>query len=154
MSIIEVVHPDTGEVLGEGETGELVITNLDARGSVVLRYRTGDILVGGYTTEPCPCCGRTMPRISANINRGALGKEFALAKVKSNLVDLNTFAAILDNSVDVLEWVVELRKKNDDPEGIDEVWIFVCPTSVGEVSGLADRIAGMSGRAWSSSRTA
>lgn len=140
MSIIEVVHPETGEVLGEGETGELVITNLDARGSVVLRYRTGDILVGGYTTEPCPRCGRTMPRISANINRGTLGKEFALAKVKSNLVDLNTFAAILDNSVDVLEWVVELRKKNDDPEGIDEVWIFVCPTSVGEVSGLVERI--------------
>lgn len=141
MSIIEVVDPETGEVLGEGETGELVITNIDARGSVVLRYRTGDILVGGYTTEPCPACGRTMPRISSTINRGGLGKEFALAKVKSNLVDLNTFTAILDNSVDVLEWVVEIRKKNDDPEGIDEVLIFVCPTSVSEVSGLAERIA-------------
>jgi len=44
-----------------GETGELVVTNLDARGSVVLRYRTGDILAGGYTTGRCPCCGRTMP---------------------------------------------------------------------------------------------
>ncbi len=141
MSIVEVVNPETGEVLGEGETGELVISNLDARGSVVLRYRTGDILAGGYTTEPCPCCGRTMPRISGTISRRSVGKEFALAKVKSNLVDLNTFNAMLDNSVDVLEWVVEIRKKNDDPEEIDEVSIYVYPTSVGEVGGLANRIA-------------
>ena len=54
MEIIEVVDPETGDVLPEGQTGELVVTNLDARGSVVLRYRTGDILVGGYTSEPCP----------------------------------------------------------------------------------------------------
>lgn len=142
MSIVELVDPETGEVLGEGETGELVVSNIDARGSIVLRYRTGDILAGGYTTEPCPCCGRTMPRISANINRGATSKEFALAKVKGNLVDLNSFKA-LDNNVDVLEWVVEIRKKNDDPEEIDEVWIYVYPTSVGEIGGLAGRIAAM-----------
>ncbi|HEY5530393.1 MAG TPA: AMP-binding protein [Candidatus Anoxymicrobiaceae bacterium] len=141
FEIIEVVDPDTGEVLGEGETGELVVTNLDAHGSVVLRYRTGDILVGGYATGRCPGCGRTMPRISSTINRRQLGKEFALSKVKGNLVDLNTFSDILNNSVDVLEWVVELRKRNNDPDGIDEVWIYICPTSVGEVTGLADRIA-------------
>lgn len=141
MEIIEVVDTETGEPLGEGETGELVVTNLDARGSVVLRYRTGDILVGGYTNEPCPCCGRTMPRISGNIRRRAVAKEFALSKVKGNLIDLNAFSTILNNNVDVLEWLVEIRKKNDDPEGIDEVWIYVCPTSVGEVAGLADRIA-------------
>jgi phenylacetate-CoA ligase len=140
LEIIEVVDPESGDPVGERETGELVVTNLDARGSVVLRYRTGDLLVGGYTTERCPCCGRTMPRISGTINRCGVAKEFALAKVKGNLVDLNTFSAILDNNVDVLEWLVEIRKKNDDPEGIDEVWIYVCPTSVGEVAGLGDRI--------------
>jgi hypothetical protein len=82
-----------------------------------------------------------MPRISGNIRRRAVAKEFALSKVKGNLIDLNAFSTILNNNVDVLEWLVEIRKKNDDPEGIDEVWIYVCPTSVGEVTGLADRIA-------------
>ena len=140
MEIVEVVDPETGQNLGEGESGELVITNLDARGSVVVRYRTGDILVGGYTTEPCPHCGRTMPRISGEITRARENKEFALSKVKGNLVDLNEFSRILDGNMDVLEWLVEIRKRNDDPEGIDEVWLFVCPTSVGEVSGLKDRL--------------
>ena len=140
MEIVEVVEPETGVVLGEGETGELVVTNLDARGSVVLRYRTGDILVGGYTTERCPCCGRTMPRISSNINRRKMVKEFALSKIKGNLINLNTFAAILNDNVDVLEWQVEIRKRNDDPEDIDEVTVYVCPTSVGEVAGLRERI--------------
>ena len=140
MEIIEVVDPVSGDTLGEGETGELVITNLDARGSAVLRYRTGDILIGGYTTQRCPNCGRTMPRISGNITRRQVVKEFALSKVKGNLVDLNAFSIILDNNVDVLEWQVEIRSRNDDPEDIDEVLIYVCPTSIGEVSGLAERI--------------
>ena len=140
MDIIEVVDPETGSVLGEGETGELVVTNLDARGSVVLRYRTGDILAGGYTAEPCPCCGRTMPRISSVISRRAVAKEFALSKIKGNLVNLNTFSALLNDNVDVLEWQVEIRKRNDDPEDIDEIAIYVCPTSVGEVAGLRERI--------------
>lgn len=140
LEIVEVVDPESGRVLGEGETGELVITNLDARGSVVLRYRTGDILVGGYSLEPCPCCGRTMPRISANINRRTVVKEFALTKIKGNLINLNAFAALLNDNVDVLEWQVEIRKKNDDPEDIDEISIYVCPTSVGEVTGLRERI--------------
>ena len=140
MEIIEVVDPETGKVLGEGETGELVVTNIDARGSVVLRYRTGDILVGGYSTGPCPCCGRTMPRISSLINRRTVVKEFVLTKIKGNLVNLNAFASILNENVDVLEWQVELRKRNDDPDDIDEISVFVCPTSVGEVSGLRERI--------------
>jgi phenylacetate-coenzyme A ligase PaaK-like adenylate-forming protein len=140
MEIIEVVDPDTGQTLAEGETGELVVTNLDARGSVVLRYRTGDILADGFTTEPCPNCGRTMPRISGTITRRREVKEFALSKVKGNLVDLNEFARLLDANMDVLEWRVEICKRNDDPEDIDEVWVFVCPTSVGDVGGLRDRI--------------
>lgn len=141
MEIIEVVDPETGQVLGEGETGELVVTNLDARGSVVLRYRTGDVLVDGYTLEPCPNCGRTMPRISGNITRRRALKEFELSKVKGNLVDLNAFPEVLDNNVDVLEWRVEITKRNEDPEDIDEVAVFICPTSVGEVAGLSERIA-------------
>jgi len=140
MEIIEVVDPETGKALGEGDTGELVVTNIDARGSVVLRYRTGDILLGGYSLGACPCCGRTMPRISSNISRRPVAKEFALTKIKGNLVNLNAFASILNGNVDILEWQVELRKRNDDPDDIDEVLIFLCPTSVGEVAGLRERI--------------
>ncbi len=56
----EVVDPDTGEVLPEGEMGELVLTPLDKQGIPVLRYRTHDLT--RVTTEKCEC-GRTMARM-------------------------------------------------------------------------------------------
>jgi phenylacetate-CoA ligase len=56
----EVVDPDTGEVLPEGEEGELVLTNLTAEATPVIRYRTGDVT--SLTTETCDC-GRTAVRM-------------------------------------------------------------------------------------------
>ena len=63
LALIEIVDPKTGELRGEGEPGEIVFTPLDARGSVVLRYRTGDCIDGGLFYEPCPFCGRNVPRL-------------------------------------------------------------------------------------------
>ncbi len=56
----EVVDPETGETLPEGEFGELVLTPLDKQGIPVLRYRTHDLT--RVHTEPCGC-GRTMARM-------------------------------------------------------------------------------------------
>jgi phenylacetate-CoA ligase len=56
----EVVDPDTGEPLPEGEEGELVLTNLTAEALPAIRYRTGDIT--SLTYEECDC-GRTMVRM-------------------------------------------------------------------------------------------
>ena len=64
LALVEIVDPETGEPRGEGEPGEIVFTPLDARGSVVLRYRTGDCIDGGLdATSPCPFCGRVVPRL-------------------------------------------------------------------------------------------
>jgi len=49
----EVVDPDTGTPLQEGQQGELVLTSLRREASPVLRYRTRDRTV--LTSEPCPC---------------------------------------------------------------------------------------------------
>ncbi len=56
----EVVDPETGETLPEGEYGELVLTPLDKQAIPVLRYRTHDLT--RVFTEPC-ACGRTMARM-------------------------------------------------------------------------------------------
>jgi phenylacetate-CoA ligase len=56
----EVIDPDTGEVLPEGEEGELVLTTLTKEALPVLRYRTGDITSLNY--ETCGC-GRTAVRM-------------------------------------------------------------------------------------------
>jgi len=56
----EVIDPDTGELLPDGEKGELVLTPMFKEGFPVLRYRTGDIT--RLIPEPCPC-GRTTRRM-------------------------------------------------------------------------------------------
>ena len=60
MFIAEIIDPDTGEVLPEGATGELVFTTLTKEGFPVIRYRTRDICTLIY--EPCKC-GRTHIRM-------------------------------------------------------------------------------------------
>ncbi len=58
--IPEIIDPDTGEVLPEGATGELVFTSLTKEAFPVIRYRTRDICSLNY--EPC-ACGRTHVRM-------------------------------------------------------------------------------------------
>jgi phenylacetate-CoA ligase len=57
----EVIDPKTGEDVGEGKDGELVITTLTKEALPLIRYRTGDIV--SINRSPCRC-GRTSPRIS------------------------------------------------------------------------------------------
>ncbi len=56
----EIIHPETGQVLPDGEEGELVLTTLSKRAMPMIRYRTRDIT--RIIPEPCPC-GRTVRRI-------------------------------------------------------------------------------------------
>ena len=59
--IPEIIDPDTGEVLPEGSTGELVFTTISKEGFPVIRYRTRDIC----SLEYAPCkCGRTHIRMN------------------------------------------------------------------------------------------
>jgi len=59
--IPEIINPLTGELLPEGEKGELVITTITKQGIPLIRYRTRDIT--SVTYEPC-ICGRTHARIA------------------------------------------------------------------------------------------
>jgi phenylacetate-CoA ligase len=58
--LVEVVDPDTGEVLPDGSEGELVFSTLIKEALPLLRYRTADI--AALVHEPC-VCGRTFARI-------------------------------------------------------------------------------------------
>ena len=58
--IVEIIDPETGEVLPEGETGELVFTSITKEAFPVIRYRTRDIC--SLNPEPCKC-GRTHIRM-------------------------------------------------------------------------------------------
>ncbi|MBK8098971.1 MAG: AMP-binding protein [Planctomycetes bacterium] len=125
LAIFEVIDPVTGEVLPEGSDGELVFTPLRARASTVFRYRTGDRVRGGIRWDPCPHCGRTVPRISSDLTRESSLKDLQLLKVKGTLVNLEDAAMLLGGLPEVEEWQIELRKKNDDPLEVDELIVHL-----------------------------
>ena len=125
LGVMEVVDPQTGRAVPTGQPGELVFTPLDSRGTVVLRYRTGDFIDGGLTYQPCPHCGRTLPRLVGNISRRSEIKEMSLDKIKGTLVDFNELEHVLDDSRHIGAWQVELRKLRDDPLELDELVLHV-----------------------------
>ena len=61
LFIAEIVDPKTGQVLPDGEEGELVFTTITKEAIPVIRYRTGDI--SRLIAEPC-VCGRTVKRMA------------------------------------------------------------------------------------------
>jgi len=63
---VEIVDPETGEPVKEGEIGELVLTTLDRTAMPIIRYRTRDLT--RLISEPCPC-GRTHVRIERPLGR-------------------------------------------------------------------------------------
>jgi phenylacetate-CoA ligase len=62
----EIIDSETGEVLPDGQVGELVLTTLTRTGTPVVRYRTRDITY--LIDEPC-ACGRTSRRIHRLMGR-------------------------------------------------------------------------------------
>lgn len=64
--IAEIINPETGEVLPEGEKGELVFTSITKEAFPLLRYRTKDLCV--LTRKQCSC-GRTHIRMCKPMGR-------------------------------------------------------------------------------------
>jgi phenylacetate-CoA ligase len=58
--LMEIINPETGEQLPDGEAGELVLTHLNREAMPIIRYRTRDLT--RIIPEPC-ACGRTHRRI-------------------------------------------------------------------------------------------
>ncbi len=62
----EIIDPETGKVLPEGEKGELVFTTLTKEGTPIIRYRTRDITY--LFREKC-ACGRTIVKMHRLLGR-------------------------------------------------------------------------------------
>jgi len=64
--IVEIVDPETGQQLGPGETGEIVVTPIHNKTWGLIRFGTGDM--SSYIETPC-ACGRTAKRLTAIVGR-------------------------------------------------------------------------------------
>ncbi|KYK33054.1 MAG: hypothetical protein HXS46_10265 [Theionarchaea archaeon] len=108
LEFIEVINPETGERLEEGEKGEIVYTALDGGGTTVVRFRTGDL--GKIVHEECPECGRTVPRI-LGVERSSYYVTMAFSDGEKT-VDMNALYKLLMGHRGVVQWQLEIRKKN------------------------------------------
>jgi phenylacetate-CoA ligase len=117
--IPEIINPETGDVLGEGEVGELVITTITKEGIPLIRYRTRDIT--SITYEPC-ACGRTHARIARMSGRSddmliIRGVNVFPSQIESILMGVDGvephYVLIVDrkDNLDTLEVQVEVGEK-------------------------------------------
>jgi len=96
--ICEVLAPETGRPVDDGQRGELVVTNLGRAGSPVIRYRTGDIVV--RSVEPCEC-GRSWARLQGGI--------LARADDMINIRGVNVYPAAIESVVRRFPEILEFR---------------------------------------------
>lgn len=65
--LVEAVDPETLEVVGDGERGELVVTTLQREAFPLIRYRSNDVTsLAGF--EECEC-GMSHPKVGVDIDR-------------------------------------------------------------------------------------
>ncbi len=79
----EVIDKDSSEPLPDGEPGMMLVSHLNRRGTVLLRYVGGDIVTLDHKT--CPNCGRTEPRFIGTPRRAD-----GFTKIKGTLINLGS----------------------------------------------------------------
>ena len=119
---IEILDPQTGKPVPEGEIGEITLTTLVKEGAPLFRFRTHDL--AAFVTEKCPC-GRTYPRITQ-----ILGRSDDMIKVKGNIIFPSTIEDVIKT---VPGTSSEYRAKIEHVDGKDQMTIYV------EVEGGTDR---------------
>lgn len=131
--IPEIIDPDTGEVLPNGATGELVFTSLTKQAFPIIRYRTRDIC--SLIEEPCACgCSHIKMRkpsgrsddmlIIRGVNVFPSQIEEVLLRVSKNELTPN-YQIVLDrvNNTDTFDINVEMSESffTDDIKSIESL---------------------------------
>ncbi|WP_027399744.1 phenylacetate--CoA ligase family protein [Anaerovorax odorimutans] len=168
--IPEIIDPNTGKVLGEGEVGELVITTVSKEALPIIRYRTKDITSLHY--EKCDC-GRTTVRMSkiqgrsddmlilggvnvfpsqieeVLLNTEGIGPHYQIKVFKKGYLDkIQVDVELIDDSlVDSFSKLESLsqkiRNKLRTVLGIDSKVNLVEPRSLARFEGKAKRVIDM-----------
>lgn len=118
----EIINPDTGEVLPDGELGELVLTSLSREAMPVIRYRTRDL------TRLLPPTSRSMRRIDRITGRSddmliVRGVNLFPSQVEELILGVPELAAqyqlvlTREGNMDALEILAEVRAEFDSLGG-------------------------------------
>jgi hypothetical protein len=107
LDYVELVDPETGKPAER--RGEVTVTQLGFRGSALLRWRTGDQVDAPIANDACPACGRTVPRVPADVKASHLHVRVSLRHSEGEeSLDLRSVAGALSGRTDVRDWMVEV----------------------------------------------
>src|SRR5882757_6272433 len=121
--LFEAVDPQTHRAMPDGEEGLILLTHLDRRGTVMLRYALGD--VARLTRTRCPHCGALTERLISLPRR-----VDNLIKIKGMLVNPQALVdAVLDESA-LLDFQAVVDKENpSDPLSMDRLCLRIVPAA-------------------------
>ena len=109
--LAEIIDPTTGQPVGNGQNGELVLTTLGRTGSPLLRYRTGDVVKKGFVDDTLAFEG------------GILGRSDDMVIVRGVNLYPTAIERIIREDAEIAEYRVELRKSGV----MDELAITIEP---------------------------
>ena len=132
--LFEVVDPETKKAVPDGSEGLILLTHLDRRGTVMLRYALGDL--ARLTRAPCPYCGARTERIV-----GLPRRIDGLVKIKGMLVNPQSLVDAVHGEPKLLDFQAVVEKENpDDPLSMDRLRLRIV-TAIDASDGLDAALA-------------
>jgi len=113
----EIVDADSGQVVPEGEVGELILTTLTTRAFPLIRFRTGDR--ARFLTDPC-LCGRTLRRLEWLPQR-----TDGMVVVRGVKLDYRHIVLLLERKLGFLPDRKRLLVVRRELEDFLEIWLCV-----------------------------
>ena len=146
--IPEIINPDTGEVLPEGEVGELVFTSITKEAFPLLRYRTRDLCV--LSRKKCSC-GRTLIKMSKPMGRSddmliIRGVNVFPSQIEAVLIEQGyspNYLIEVDrmNNNDTLDISVEMNPTQADSAGEDiQMYEKTLASSIKTMLGISPKV--------------
>ena len=130
-SILEIVNPKTGELVEDGEWGELVLTSLTREAMPLIRYRTGDI--SRIIVGDCEC-GLKLPRI--DYIRGRADDRVIIGAAEKYYPIV--FDKLFDSIKEVQDYWIEITK--DDEKDTMNIFILTKNDTKGLEQKIIDKL--------------
>lgn len=125
----EVIDPATGEPVGEGEMGELVITSLGRWDSPLIRYRTGDLVQGERVPD---VAGYHLLRLRGGIQ----GRADDMVTIRGNNLFPSAMEEVLRGFAEIEEFRIELTEQR----AMNHVRILIEPRKDVQSKDLSQRV--------------
>lgn len=108
----ELLDPETNQPVPEGKPGVLTFSHIGWRGTVFVRYSTGDLIQGGMRWKKCSYCGFTFPLMTGPIARAK--KDFT--KIKGTRVSLLELVETIRSTRGVRNFQAVITKENENDD--------------------------------------